>query len=80
MKISKLAERYEKYAPLSCNWNHEQDVYFSGIEKSHKIVPQELGIKSYRIRTQDGRSIEATGDHPFYSKQGLVKAEELRIG
>ncbi|MDO8625619.1 MAG: hypothetical protein Q7R47_06045, partial [Candidatus Diapherotrites archaeon] len=43
-----------------------------------KVSPQSLGKKCFRITTQEtGRTVEATGDHPFYCASGIVTAERL---
>lgn len=78
--ISELVKDYEKYAPLSCSWNNGRHVYFSGVKRPFVVNPQELGLKSYRISTKNGRTIEATAEHPFYAKQGITKAGNLRVG
>nr|MDO8135334.1 hypothetical protein [Candidatus Njordarchaeum guaymaensis] len=76
--IASLVADNVKYAPLSCDWQESKEAYFSGITDLHVIDPTQLGLKSYRITTENGRVIEATEEHPFYTKRGVVKAGELR--
>jgi DNA-directed RNA polymerase subunit A' len=78
--IAKLAMGNTFYAPLSCDWRNGKSPYFSGITKFHIVDPIRLGLKSYKIVTQNGRVIKATGEHPFYTKRGIVNARELKCG
>jgi len=56
-------------------------VYDCGIEAFHKVVPEELGFKSYEIILQNGDKIKATQEHPFYTKRcDRVEAKDLKIG
>ncbi|MHA1835376.1 MAG: hypothetical protein ACTSYQ_00340, partial [Candidatus Odinarchaeia archaeon] len=80
LKISELASSNNIYSPLSCNWDSGKEPYFSGISQIHIIKPKELGLKSYRIITENGRVIKATEEHPFYTDKGVVKAGELKEG
>jgi DNA-directed RNA polymerase subunit A' len=75
--IASLVGSNARFAPLSCDWQKDKAAYFSGITDLHIINPAELGLKSYMITTENGRVIKATGDHPFYTKRGIVKAGEL---
>lgn len=60
---------------------------FSLNEENNNIVPHstniifENGVKPvYRITTRNGREIEATGNHPFYTINGFVDADNLKVG
>ena len=74
-KIKNLKLGEEIY---STNKNNEQ--YISKIDKFHKIIPKELGFKCYEIETETGYKIKTTSEHPFYTKEGKVKAGNLKKG
>ncbi len=76
--IADIAADYAKYAPLSCNWDKDKSVYFSGVTNFHIIKPSQLGLKSYKVTTENGRIIKVTAEHPFYTRRGIVKAGELQ--
>ncbi len=80
VKISEIVKNHNNFSPLSCNWTTNKKTYYSGISKSHIIKPKELGLKSFRIITKNNRIIEATQEHPFYSKNGIVNCGDLKIG
>ncbi len=75
--IASLVGDNTGYAPLSCDWQKDKEAYFSGITDLHIVNPTRLGLKSYKITTENGRVMKATEEHPFYTKRGIVKAGEL---
>jgi len=80
IKIGELTSSNGVYSPLSCDWDNTKKPYFSGISQIHVINPKELGLKSYKIITENGRIIKATEEHPFYTDKGVIKAGELKEG
>ncbi len=47
------------------------------LKKFWGLKPEEYGSKCYKITTESDRSITATGDHPFYTKDSIKKASYL---
>ena len=41
-------------------------------------LQSQSGFEAYRIDAESGRTITATGDHPFYTQRGWVNARDLR--
>jgi len=51
------------------------------IEPRHVIAAKASGRKAvFQLRTMGGRAIEATAEHPFFTKAGWVKLGDLRAG
>ncbi|MBI2652841.1 hypothetical protein HYX00_05220, partial [Candidatus Woesearchaeota archaeon] len=50
------------------------------LKKFWGLKPEEYDAKCYEITTESGRSIIATGDHPFYTKNSIKKASEIKKG
>jgi len=50
------------------------------LKKFWGLKPEEYGAKCYKITTESGRGIIATGDHPFYVKNSIKRASKLRNG
>ncbi len=44
------------------------------------LKPEHYGETCFKIITETGREIVATGDHPFYTKNGVKPAKELIVG
>jgi len=47
------------------------------LKKFWGLKPEEYGAKCYKITTESGRTITATGDHPFYVKKSIENFEKL---
>src|SRR2546426_8280195 len=44
------------------------------------LKPREFGLEVFQFRTQSGRELTATGDHPIYTQGGRVPCRDLRVG
>jgi len=79
--IADFENHWETRAIKSSDWEANKNVYECGVEKFHKIVPEELGFKSYEILLENGDKIKATQEHPFYTKSSdRVEAKDLKVG
>ncbi|MBI2106606.1 hypothetical protein HYT57_01355 [Candidatus Woesearchaeota archaeon] len=47
------------------------------LKKFWGLKPEEYGARCYEIKTKSGRKVTATGDHPFYTAEGLKEAKRL---
>jgi replicative DNA helicase Mcm len=69
----------------SC-WRHHQVVAFDASTQEFKKSPCDGYIQlnphtiTYRLSTQTGRSIIATGDHPFWTPDGWKQLRDLKVG
>ena len=78
--ITDFEKHWETRTIKSSNWNANKQVYDCGVERFHKIVPKELGFKSYEIILENGDKIKATQEHPFYTKHcDRVVAKDLKV-
>ncbi|MEK6973710.1 MAG: hypothetical protein AABW41_00475 [Nanoarchaeota archaeon] len=48
------------------------------LKKFWGLKPEEFNAKCYEITTDTGRKVIATGDHPFYTSEGIKKADNLK--
>ena len=79
--IAEFEKHWETRAIKSSNWDADKNVYDCGVERFHKIVPHELGFRSFEILLENGDSIKATQEHPFYTKSSdRVEAKDLKVG
>ncbi|MHA1861420.1 MAG: hypothetical protein ACTSVM_03925 [Candidatus Ranarchaeia archaeon] len=60
-----LVKNPDGYRVLSCDLKNNYQPYYTRITQVHTINPKQLGLKSYKITTANGRTIKATQDHPF---------------
>jgi DNA-directed RNA polymerase subunit A' len=74
---------------LEKNWENEHvrncviesgEIQRTELSKFWKLTPEEIGKKCIEIRTESGRIVKLTADHPLFSDKGKVNAEELKIG
>ena len=79
--IVEFEKHWETRTIKSSNWDTSKNVYDCGVEKFHKIIPEELGFKSFEILLENGDTIKATQEHPFYTKSSdRVEAKDLKVG
>jgi DNA-directed RNA polymerase beta' subunit len=79
--IAEFEKHWETRAIKSSNWDANKNVYDCGVERFHKIIPEELGFKSFEILLENGDKIKATQEHPFYTKSSdRVEAKDLKVG
>ena len=64
---------------LTCDWA-TRELVPSRIKAFHCINPAEFGLKCYKLKTEKGRELRVTEDHPFYTARGVLPARELREG
>ncbi len=86
-----LADRYSDRSleMLQNCWNHHKVLTFdtketafkpSAISKYFTSNPKLMGKKVYNLKVESGREIVATGDHPFYTKNGWADTSSLDEG
>ena len=79
-EIGSLEKSWQKHRVLTFNPG-KGGLESHNIECYVKRNPEEYGKRVYRLVTKETcREIKATGDHPFWSKRGWVKLEELKLG
>ncbi len=76
LPIVELEEKWEKLNTVCVDFRNTEESQVS-ISKFIKIKPAN---KIYKITSEAGDEIIATGDHPFWTPDGMVKAGYLSIG
>lgn len=84
-----LGGTQRKIEELKNCWKESQVITYDSVNKSIMatelkafwgLKPEQYGENCYKITTETGREIIATGDHPFYTRDGIKPAKELSIG
>lgn len=76
--IIKIGEWCEKYPDLKLDlvsYDEDKCEYVSGVGHSPRIGT--ITNEEYEIEMEDGSIFKCTGNHPFYTQRGWVKAENL---
>lgn len=61
---------------LKCLGFHKREICNTGIKRYIKIAPAR---KVYKLKTLTGLELKATGDHPFWTEDGMVILERLKL-
>ncbi len=76
LPIAEMESRWQE-AELCCQDFGAEREATTGVVRYLKIRPHNT---VYRITTEAGDEIVATADHPFWTPDGMVEAEALRVG
>ncbi|MFH0954853.1 MAG: hypothetical protein V1777_02020 [Candidatus Micrarchaeota archaeon] len=78
--IKELENNWVQEEIETCNQNDGR-VLTTELERFWAVSPKKLGKKCYKITTQETqRCVQVTGDHPFYTENGIETAEQLALG
>ncbi|MBU2639270.1 MAG: hypothetical protein KKG75_01020 [Nanoarchaeota archaeon] len=77
--IDELKNCWKESELATFDWK-KKSLKSTELKKFWGLKPEEYGAKCYKIKTNTGREVVATGDHPFYIKNGLKQTKKLKLG
>lgn len=78
-KIDELKNCWKESELQTFDWK-AKTTRSTELKKFWGLKPEAYGATCYKLTTELGRSIVATGDHPFYTSRGITRLEEIRRG
>lgn len=76
--IIKIGEWFDKFPDLKLDlisYDEKNKLYVTGVGHSPRIGT--ITNEEFEIEMEDGSIFKCTGNHPFYTQRGWVKAEDL---